>query len=463
MEIVKFIDDYYYKKENLPDDFYEKIVELENLHYRNKFFKGFTDVNIIEELASTYKMGVEHFCQIDKEKENYFYEKMQNLLSNDKIIKLMDNSNDINSKRNVETPTIFKVNNEKENYVIAENFENFATRDKRSISNRNINFINKNYSDSHFILSVNENARNNYNSRRIVQNTILSTYNNDDLDNKKRKRFSMKFKLIMNKLKFDSQTLNTDELQKENKLNFDNSINLFNKDIEEQEKNFKLKLEKAKREKKILFLNNNSSLRNSFDKRNLKDLDNSNERGRKNSFIKSNSINSFKSIKNDLYDIKEREKNELQMINSNLNLSFLSRRKLSINHLIDNFFKEFLHVYLENISNSVIKNILRNFEDIYNEKKKYFIKYEEELTIFDEMTEENGQIKLNATDIDESIKLLMKSLIIERNEKIKLQDKLLKKLINEIKLKGESLDLITDEDISNMISSIAYKIMGIVI
>lgn len=56
MENIKFIDNYYYQKENLPEDFYEKIVELENLHYRNKFFKGSPDLDVIEDLASIYKV-----------------------------------------------------------------------------------------------------------------------------------------------------------------------------------------------------------------------------------------------------------------------------------------------------------------------------------------------------------------------------------------------------------------------
>ena len=76
----------------LPENFFKRIVEFENIHQKNKLIGGFNDIKVIEELAKLYKTAVEFFCSKNKEKENYFFEKLQDLLSNDKVIKLMDDN-----------------------------------------------------------------------------------------------------------------------------------------------------------------------------------------------------------------------------------------------------------------------------------------------------------------------------------------------------------------------------------
>jgi len=470
MEKIKFIDEYYYQKENLPENFFEKIVELENMHYRNKFFKGFTDLTVIEELASTYKQAVEHFCQIDKEKENYFYEKMQNLLSNDKVIKLMDNSNDNISKGNNTTHVIFNISSGQENEVHKKiNNDHYYKNNNNNIeinSEKGIDLTDRSIKNSSKV-----------NHRKISTESFVSKFDKDYSDTKKRRRFSMLFKLVMNKMKFNSQITNTEEMQNKTLENLNNGICILNGDMEDQDKSFKMRLENAKKEKKLLNLANNSTLGNSFEN-GLQQLNeslsnshnnNSNNTQRKasdlslkNSNKENTKLKNRKSLKKHENNYNNNSNDELSFINGNLNLSFLSRRKKSINHIIDNFLKEFLHVYLDKTSNGVIRNVLKNFEEIYNEKKKYFVQYEEELAIFYQMTDENGG-KKEAKDIDESIKLLMQSLVMERNEKLQMQDKLLSKIIYEIKNKGKIVDLNNDEDFNFIVNSVCEKIMSIFI
>jgi hypothetical protein len=79
--------------ENIPKNFFRKLVEVENLHQKNKLIGGFNDKKNIEELASLYKLAVEYYHDISTEKENYFHEKLNKLLSNEKVIKLMNENN----------------------------------------------------------------------------------------------------------------------------------------------------------------------------------------------------------------------------------------------------------------------------------------------------------------------------------------------------------------------------------
>jgi len=473
MENIKLIQEYYYRNENLPENFYEKIVELENLHYRNKFFKGFPDVNVIEELASIYKLAVEHFCQIDKEKEIYFYEKMQNLLSNDKIIKLIDDNNDIIS-RNSKIPSKDTISEDKYNqkYPLLEN-ENKNTNSYKKINTDVKKEINNNNQENHVDSNITKETINNSSSKKSIITNRGSKLDQQIMDNEKRKRFSLRFRLIMNKLKNNIEKYNIQEMQDNISEDHNTGISLLNRDMDDQEKTFKLNLEKAKKEKKLLILANSNTICYGFENSTL-----TNENGKaileKKRIHNSNGIvdDKFSSNNDKLTDEiniqnKKNDKisNEINLTNENnqlLNLSFLSRRKISINNIVAEFLKEFLHVYLFKISNSVIKNIVKNCEDIYNEKKKYFIKYEEELDIFNDMIYENGVLK-KSEDIDQSIKLIMQSLIMERNEKLYLQDKLLQKIISEIKIKGENLDLNNDEEFLIIMNTLSDKIIGIFI
>lgn len=67
----------------------------------------------------------------------------------------------------------------------------------------------------------------------------------DSVDQKKRKRFSMKFKLVMNKMKF-LEKYNSDNLEHNCYQNYLSSLKIVDHNIKQQLINFKINLEKAK-------------------------------------------------------------------------------------------------------------------------------------------------------------------------------------------------------------------------
>jgi hypothetical protein len=50
MDKINFVENYYYTETHLPDEFYKKVVELENALYNH------CNSKIIEELAEIYKV-----------------------------------------------------------------------------------------------------------------------------------------------------------------------------------------------------------------------------------------------------------------------------------------------------------------------------------------------------------------------------------------------------------------------
>lgn len=474
MENIKFIQDFFYHKENLPDDFYEKIVELENIHFRNKFFKGCVDAVTIEDLASLYKLGVEHFCSKDKEKENYFYEKMQSLLSNDKIIQIIDDndtikrSNIISSKK--DEPAIYDVYDENSTVKVV----NSSSSKKFNIINKNNNLdINNMYNNSK--IGTLDNSRINiingsYNNNQIIsypkfKQVRLSKADKDLIDIKKRKRFSLQFQMIMNKMKFFMQLYDTKEMEKSSNENFNKALEIYDTDIEKQEQSFKLKLQKAKKDKKVYKINqaNISRLETSMDASFL-ESDNNILIGNRSSSInngcysqRGSSINIKSEFQNtNVIGINFNNSDTLGF-SRNFQLSFLSRRKKSINQIIDSFLKAFINIYYQKHGQTIIKKALKVCEEIYHEKKKSYIKYEEELSVFADLEDGKGHLNKN---ISESFKLLKQSLEVERNEMIYQEEKLLERVFHEISNKGKDLEILLEEHISELVSSLEEKVMN---
>lgn len=437
MDGINFIDDFYYK--NLPDDFYEKMVELENAHQKNKYFGGFSDIKVIEELTLLYKQGVEYFCVFDKEKENYFYEKMQNLLSNEKVIKIMED------------------NLEKENHI--------PSRSKRS----------------HTVFN-NNNKTNNLLGADSNLNSTPTKNNNIPIKRKfsygKQKKFktrnSMQFKMIMNKIASKKEKkIDIEDLKKETEKNYEKGYEIYNNNMEEQEKNFKENLEKIKKKRRrfssalldsneLNTLNINTSTNNN---NNLTEINSPNKTRRKDSTLSSRKFSRLSSGKFELESSDKKE--DISAIANNYSLSFVSRRKKSINYFIDNYLIWFFHKYFDKFSSNILKKILKKFERNYLNKKGIYLQYEEELSSFGDIQEKNNSGKNeeigDKQQFDEGIRLIVDSLLMEKKEKFDAEDL---RLFEEMKLiaeKGKNIEICNEEEFNKSINDLTNKIMEIFI
>lgn len=395
MEQINFVDDFFYKK--LPEEYFEMLVEFENVYQKNKFIKGVEDLEIIEELAFLYKQGVEFYCNCDKEMEKYFSDKLKFLLSNDKVIKLLE--------ENIE-PCI-------------------PQRTKRSQT------------------VANKSSALGFQENEIPKNTFERKYSFGKQKNIKSK-YSLKFRMVMNKIAVKKDKLpKVSELEKKSEENFENGRELVNKDIEEQEKNFKLSLEKIRRKKKIFRSN---SLVNSVNQTPDKLLRRESSSSRRLSRLSSDITDSGK-------------KEEISLIANNSSLSFVSKRKRSINYYIDKFLIWMFQRYFEKFSENSLRKVLKIYEKFYSNKKEIYLKFEEEIFTMKNLIE----IENKDTHYEESIKLIIDSLVMERNEKFGSEDLGKYEEILFIKEKGKKINFDEEVDIIKSINDLTEKIMSIFI
>ena len=79
---------------------------------------------------------------------------------------------------------------------------------------------------------------------------------------------------------------------------------------------------------------------------------------------------------------------------NNVSLSFYSKRKKSINNILDQFVREFSGLFFHKYTYSILNNIKKSCEDLYLEKKKCFNFYQDELSVFEKVEfNQNGKIK----------------------------------------------------------------------
>jgi len=376
MEKIKSIDNNNNKK--ITENFFKKIVELENIHQKNKLIGGFNDKKVIEDLATLYKNCVEYYHNKSKEKENYFYDKLQILLSNEKVIKLMSDSNEeIDIKRT------------------------FSFRKQKKFKN------------------------------------IYAT----------------QFKITMNKINMNSSenTVGAFDLKNENNENYEKGVQIINSNIEEQENNFRLKLEKAKKEKKrfsLLIENGNGNVDNKMLSLTSPKKIN---RERHSELI----TRDFSLLSSGNFDL---DNNNNMSFANNSNLSIVNKRNKSINLFIEKFLFMLSHKYFQKFHDVTLKNLMKLFEENYENKKEVFLEYEDELASFD------GFFDKETNTYEKSMQLIVDSLILERNEKIESENIILfeelKKLVEIGKMDKISNN---DDDFIEYIDDLKNKIMNIIL
>lgn len=80
------------RKSHLPKEFFEKIIDLENMIIREN------EIIIIENLARLYKLAVEFYSGYNKQKEEDFLYRLQLLFTNRDILNILDENSNKNRK-----------------------------------------------------------------------------------------------------------------------------------------------------------------------------------------------------------------------------------------------------------------------------------------------------------------------------------------------------------------------------
>jgi hypothetical protein len=377
MEEIKLTKACNYK--NIHENFFKRLVEVENLHQKNKLIGGFNDKNVIEELASIYKSAVEYYHEISKEKENYFNEKLNNLLSNEKIIKLMEETNQ-------------EIN-------IRPSFSFF--REKKF----------KNIYKTHFRITMNKIESNSKNIERI----------------------------------FDIKTKN-----EENEENYEKGVKIINNNIDEQEINFRIRLLEKVKGFSNLSKNNSDNISNLNSSPSLK------KSPKKSYLIISPRKFSLLSLENFVKDNNNDNKNNYNSnsnSHSNSKIQNFNKKNTFINFFIDRFLLWMFHKFTQKFQNVISKNVKKLFDENYMNKRDIFLEYEEEFATFYDFFDK----KNNEYDI--SIHTIIKSLLIDRKEKIQLENIKLLEELRKIEQIGKIEKICEDRHFSAYIEDLKNNII----
>lgn len=404
-----------FNNKKLPENFHKNIVELENKHQKNTLIGGFNDIKVIEDLAKLYKIGVEYYNNKSKINENYFYEKLQKLLSNEKVIKLMDENN--NKDFDIKRSFSFRKQKKFKNIYSAQ-FKIRMNKILMSQSEMPLNPFDLKEEKDHYekgVEIINDNLSNQENNFRLKLEKAKK-------EKKEKKRFSSILSTISNtkgdNSLFDSIGFNINSSSPRKNINGYRNSELITRNFS-------------------LLSSGKISLEKYDDYSNAKEIEDFDL-----SFTSNNNNNNNKDSKKDL--------------KNSSNYSYITKRNKSLNLFIDKFLIWLFNKYYKKFGNEITQNFLKLMEETYDNKKEIYLEYEEDFKSFDGFLSKDNKY-------DESIQNIIDSLVLERNEKTQFENiKLYEKIKGVIKQERNKEILNEDEFIEN-IDDLTNKIMKIVV